>query len=117
MPKSKWVEWDAFPDPPKGRRKPRATIEVLDPEPEPTPRVHRVTVDHVYHRRSSEGICPQRIVIVVAFAVLALVLLRSPGAFILLAALIPSSFWLALAVIVAVLAIVAVNERVKGRPF
>ena len=87
MPKSKWVEWDAFPDPPKGRRKPRATIEVLDPEPEPTPRVHRVTVDHVYHRRSSEGICPQRIVIVVAFAVLALVLLRSPGAFILLAAL------------------------------
>jgi hypothetical protein len=49
--------------------------------------------------------------------VLALILLRSPGALILLAVLIPAWFWGALGVIVATLIIASIRERSRGRPF
>jgi hypothetical protein len=113
---SKYLPWDF--DNPAHRQRRRRQPPILEGEiiePQSEPRVHRVTVEHVYHRR--EGISPQRIVIVAAFAILALVLLRSPGALIMLAVLIPSWLWLAAAFIVAVLVIASIRERNAGRKF
>jgi hypothetical protein len=113
-------EWD-FPATMRARRGRRRRspghesipeIEILPPEPEPSPRVHRIDI---VHRRRSPS--PQRIVIIAAFAVLALILLRSPGALILLAVIIPAWFWVALGVIVATLVIASIRERSRGRPF
>jgi hypothetical protein len=89
--------WDWPPEPEKRSRRPQ--IEVLPPESEP--RIHRVEVRHVDHR--SAGISPQRVIIVVAFAVLALILVRSPGALILLGAIVPHWVWVTLGVVVAAL--------------
>src|ERR1700722_20341555 len=51
---SEWVEWDAFPDPPKRRRRPK--IEVLPPQ-EPESRI-RVDVQHYHHQRRSNQLPP-----------------------------------------------------------
>jgi hypothetical protein len=56
-------------------------------------------------------------VIVAALWILALILLRSPAALLMLAVLTPSWVWLAIGVTIAVLAIAAINERRHGRPF
>ena len=61
MLKSEWVEWDAFPDPPKRqrRRRPPPILdgEILEPELEPeTPRIHRVEIVHHHHRRQRQHI-------------------------------------------------------------
>jgi hypothetical protein len=94
------------------RRRPPPPLEgeILTPEPE------QPTV-HVVHHYRRHGPTPQRLVIIAAFAVLALVLLRSPGALVLLAVMIPSWVWLALGVIVAVLVLVSVREHRAGRDF
>jgi hypothetical protein len=111
MSKSEWVEWDAFPDPPKRRRKQKRIVEVLEPEREqPTIRVD------IRHHRSGRTL-PQHLVIVAALLILAVIMLRSPGAMILLDALIPSTVLIAFAIIVAILAIVAFREHLAGRPF
>jgi hypothetical protein len=99
MSKSEWVEWDAFPDPPKRRRKPRIeTVEILPPrQPE---RTARLDIHH-HHRR--EGIGPQRLLIIVALVALAILVVRSPGALILISAIIPVIAWKVAAVVGAIL--------------
>jgi hypothetical protein len=98
----KYLEWDI--DNPKHRqrrrRRPPPPIEGEVLEPEPTAVIHRVEIVH-HHRR--QGPAPQRIVVVVALCVLAFILLRSPGALIMLAVLIPGHFWIALGVVIAAL--------------
>jgi hypothetical protein len=110
-----YLEWDY--DNPKHPRRRQPSTPVLEgeglPQQDEQPRV-RVEVIH-HHRH--HGPTPQRIVIIAAFVILALILFRSPGALILLAALIPGHFWIACGVIVATLAIIAINERLRGRPF
>ena len=97
---SKYLPWDIDNPAHRRRRRRRQPLplegEILRPEPERT-------VHIVHHNRSSAGISPQRIVIIAAFVILALVLLRSPGALIMLAVLIPSWLWLSSAVVIAVL--------------
>ena len=113
MPKSEWVEWDAFPDPPKRSRRPRIeAVEILPPrQPDRTVRLD------VHHHHRSGGINPHRLVVIAAFAVLGLVLIRSPGALILIGALIPHWIWLALGVTVAVLIIANIRNHRSGRPW
>lgn len=116
----KYLEWD-FDNPKhrQRRRRPSPPLEgeVLGPEPEVdrTPRIHHVEV--VHHHQRHHGPTPQRLVIIAAFAVLALILVRSPGALILLAVIIPSWFWLAAGVTVAVLVIAHIRNHRAARPF
>jgi hypothetical protein len=107
------LEWDY--DNPKhrqSRRRPHPPLEgeILEPQSESEPRIH-VNVN-VHHRRS--GNLP-RFVIVGALLILAVIMLRSPGALILLGALIPSTVWIALAIIIAILVLVSIRERLAGR--
>ena len=108
-----FLEYD-FDNPAHRQRRRRQPLplegEILEPEPE------QPTV-HVVHHYRRHGPTPQRIVIIAAFAILALVLLRSPGALVLLAVMIPSWVWLALGVIVAVLVLVSIREHRAGRHF
>jgi len=98
MSKSEWVEWDAFPDPPKRRRKQERIVEILSPrQPEPTVRID------VHHHRRERVNSPQRFVILCACLIVAAIVLRSPGALILLAVIIPAWIWVTLGVIVAAL--------------
>jgi hypothetical protein len=83
--------------------------EILTPEPEPT----IVRVD-VRHRRRS--IAP-RVVTIGALVIVVLILFRSPGALILLAALVPPTMWIAAGVIVAILTLMAIISKVRGHPF
>src|SRR5690242_1924699 len=101
MSKTSRVEfWDWPPEPKRSRRPRIERVEILPPrQPERT-----VRVDIHHHRRSI--ITPQMVTIG-ALIVLAIILLRSPAAMLMFAALVPSFVWLALGVIVAVLAIVA----------
>ena len=115
---TKYLEWDY--DNPKHRSRRRRQLlplegEVLGPEPEVEPRIH-VTVEHRHVNQRQPNILP-RLVTIAAFVVLALILVRSPGALIMLAVLIPGHFWIAVAVVVAVLVIIAWRERRAGRDF
>jgi hypothetical protein len=96
--------WDWPEEPRRGRRRPPPVLEgkILKPEIEvlPGPHIHHVEIVH-HHRR--QGPTPQRVVIIAAFAILALVLLRSAGALILLGALTPGFVWKALVIIIAAL--------------
>jgi hypothetical protein len=105
-------EWD-YPPTMRPRRKARIeTVEILPPrQPERTVRID------VHHHHRSGGISPQRIIVVAAFAVLGLILLRSPGALIMLAVLIPPTVWIACGLTVVLLAIIGIRERVAGRNF
>jgi hypothetical protein len=49
--------------------------------------------------------------------VLGIILLRSPGALLMLGAFIPSSFWIAAAAIFAVLVLISIRENRAGRDF
>jgi len=94
---TEWREWD-WPQEKRSRRPRIETVEILPPQqPE---RTARLDIHH-HHRR--EGIGPQRIVIVVAFIILALIMVRSPGALILLGAIIPVIAWKVAAVVGAIL--------------
>ena len=75
--------------------------EVLEPEPTPC-----IRVEVVQHHQSRQGSTPQRLVIVAAMIVLGIILLRSPA-----------NLWIAMAVTVAALIIIAMRERWHGRPF
>jgi hypothetical protein len=97
--------WDWPEEPRQRRRRPPPILEGEIIEPQSEPRIHRVTVEHRHVDRRRQGIGPQRVVIVVAFAILALILVRSPGALILLGAIIPHWVWVTLGVIVAALVI------------
>jgi hypothetical protein len=94
------------------RRRPPPPLDGEILELEPTPRTHRVEIV-----RRRQGPTPQRIVIVAAFAVFALILLRSPFGLLMLAVLIPANLWIAMAVTVAALAIIAIHQRRRGHPF
>lgn len=86
--------------------------EVLEPEPTPC-----IRVEVVQHHQSRQGSTPQRLVIVAAMIVLGIILLRSPYSLLMLAVLIPANLWIAMAVTVAALIIIAMRERWHGRPF
>jgi len=104
----RWIEWDAFPDPPK-RRKVRVA-EILPPQ---QPRYVRVTLHHRHHAGSRSL---QHWVIIAAAIFVALLLLRSPLVLLMLVAL----AWKHLAevaAIVAILAIAAYRAHRAGRPF
>jgi hypothetical protein len=48
-----WIEWDAFPDPPKRRRKPHVEqIQILPPLLRKPRRYHRVEINVRQHQRS-----------------------------------------------------------------
>jgi hypothetical protein len=103
--------WDWPEEPRKRSRRPRIErVEILPPR-QPEQRIH-VNVNV----RRRPNIMP-RAVTIAAMIVLALILVRSPGALIMLAVIIPAWFWLAVGVIIAVLTIVAIRERLAGRNF
>src|SRR5277367_5121337 len=110
------VEWD-WPQEPRRqrRRRPPPILEGEILEPEQESRVHRVTIEHVHHQRRSAS--PQRIVVIAALCVLALIMLRSPGGLLMLAVIVPPIVWKTIATMVAIVAFVAWRQRCAGRPF
>jgi hypothetical protein len=108
--------WDWPEEPRRGRRSrssPPLEGEVLLPDDQPSPRIHRVEVHH-HHRRSI--ITPQMVTIA-ALVVLVLILIRSPAALLMAAVLVPATVWLALGIIVAILVVAALRERWHRPPF
>jgi hypothetical protein len=104
-----WREWD-WPQEPR-RRSRRPKVEIL--EPEPTPRVQRVEIIH-HHR--SRATLPH--IVTIGSAILAaLILLRAPTAILMMAVLVPPKVWIACGLAVALLVIIAIRERLAGRPF
>jgi hypothetical protein len=108
----KYLEWD-FDNPKhhrQRRRHPRPPLEgeILTPDSE------RQTIRIDVHHHSS--ILPQA-AIVGAFVVVALILVRSPGALIMLAVLVPPKVWIVCGLAAAILVIIAIRERLAGRPF
>src|SRR4051794_37987668 len=81
------------------RRRPRIeTMEILPPrQPEHHVRV-TITTEHRRH-----NMLPQRLVIVAAMLILAMILLRSPFGLLMLAVLVPPTFWIAVGVTIAAL--------------
>jgi hypothetical protein len=98
---SEWIEWDAFPDPPKRRR----VVEILPPQ---QPELHVV---HHYDSRSL-----QRWIMIAALVAVAVILVRSPSAMLMLWVL-AGKYLAAGAAFAALLAIVAYRARRSGRPF
>ena len=79
---TKYLEWDY--DNPKHRSRRRRQLlplegEVLGPEPEVEPRIH-VTVEHRHVNQRQPNILPRLVTIAAFVVVLALILVRSPGA-------------------------------------
>ena len=109
---TEWIEWDAFPDPPKRRRKPRVErIQVLPPSPREPPRYHRVEITVEHHRRPSPRFLPIFVAIVVA-----LLLWRFKFG-VLLAAILGWQTVEMFLFVIALLAILALREKRHGREF
>lgn len=103
-----WTEWDF--DNPAHRQHRRPRIETLEPQSE------RATIRVDIHHHRSGHILPQHLIIVAALLFLAVIMIRSPGALLLLA-VIGWKFVAAFAIMAAILSIVAYRERRAGRPF
>jgi hypothetical protein len=111
---NKYLEYD-FDNPAhkRGRRRPPPIMEGEILEPESTPHI-RVEVTHHDPRRHQ--ILPQHLIIVAALLFLTVIMIRSPGALLMLA-VIGWKFLAAFAILAAILAIVAYREWRRGRPF
>jgi hypothetical protein len=117
MPKSEWVGWDAFPDPPKRQRRrgppPPLKGEILMPGSEPT--IVRVTITKEQRRSGVPRLSLIGVLIMLAFrfahvlGIAAIVLVALAFAY--------PVIGLAAGVIVAPLVIIATLERGAGRPF
>jgi len=109
---TEWVEWDAFPDPPRRRQKPRIErSQVLPPPPQEPPRLHRVELTIKHHRRAPSHFLP-------VFAAIVVVLLLWRFKFgVLLAAILGWQTVEMFLFVIALLAIIALNERRHGREF
>jgi hypothetical protein len=114
---SEWVEWDAFPDPPKRRRKRIETVTILPPrQPDRT-----VRVDVHHHRRSA--VSPKLIVLgVLLFLAIRFLPALGIGLICILALLIANPIigiafasWLVAAI--AIMSFAAWRARRAGRPF
>ena len=92
---AEWIEWDAFPD----KREP--------------PRYHRVEITVGHHRRPPPRFLP----IFVAIVVAVFLLWRFPFGVLMLAALVGSQTIAMFLFVIALLAIIALNERRHGREF
>ena len=104
---TEWIEWDAFPDPPKRQREVRVA-EILPPR-QPEMRLH------VHHHHESRGL--QRWIKIAAVIFIVVVLFRSPMVLLLLAALAGWQVVSMFLFVIALLALVAWREHRSGRPF
>jgi hypothetical protein len=104
-------EWDFPPSMRQRRPPPPLEGEIIEPQSE---RIHRVEIEHRYvdHRRSFS---PQRSVIIIALFVLGMIAIGSPGALILIGALLPHWFWVALGVVIAGLVLWNIRDQLFGR--
>jgi hypothetical protein len=107
---AEYVEWDIDNRAHRQRRRPRPRVEILEPLSEQS----TIRVDIRHHH--SGHILPQHLIIVAALLFLAVIMIRSPGALLLLA-VIGWKFVAAFAIMAAIVSIVAYRERRAGRPF
>jgi hypothetical protein len=107
---TEWIEWDAFPDLPKRRRKPRVErIQVLPPPQEP--RLHRVELTIKHHRRAPSHFLP------IFLAVAAIVLLWRFKLGVLLAMILGREMIGMFLFVGACLALLAWRDHRSSRPF
>jgi hypothetical protein len=114
------IEWDAFPDPPKRRRKPRAErIQILEPDDPPKSRIHRVEIT-VHRRRQHHQQIPPWVIAMVIFAALCwispfgMVIALVMGGILVTA---HPTIGIALGVMLALVIIIAMRERLADREF
>lgn len=104
-----WTEWDYDNPAHRQRRRSRPEVEIMEPD---EPRRAHVEIT-IRHRRPNI----RRLVIIAALVMLALILVRSPLALLMLAVLVGPQIIATGLFVALVLAIVAWREHRAGRPF
>jgi hypothetical protein len=104
-------EWD-FPATMRPRRK-RPRIEIIEPDDPP----RRLRVDVEVHHHHRPRLNPQTAVVIVAAAFAVIMIVRFPLGFLLLPILLGRKIVLTGLFVVVVLAVIAMINRWRGKPF
>jgi hypothetical protein len=114
-------EWDFPPTMRPRRRRPPPPLEgeILEPQSEPPPRIHRVEVFHRYQPRQHSGLPPWVIALLIIAAVMWVSPFGAVVALVMLAVFVTSHPTVALSVAAALVLVVAiaVHQRWRGHPF